>query len=143
MIEMLALDHGALVTVDSADRAQFFRVVAPNDSELSRLAQVTGASAELLSAACDPDERPRVEVEDDARLLVLRVPCDLPESSTPVKTVAFGVIVTGNTSPRSVLGIRMSGHRSRATVPVSIRPVRHRHSSFISACGWPGSTSAN
>ncbi len=93
MIEMLCLDHGVLLTVDSGDRAQFFRVVAPNDSELLKLSQLTGASVELLSAACDPDERPRFEAEDDARLLVLRVPCDLQESSTPVKTVAFGVIV--------------------------------------------------
>ncbi|NLF93489.1 MAG: magnesium transporter CorA family protein [Oligosphaeraceae bacterium] len=94
MIEMLALDHGRLISVDSGDRAQFFRVVAPSEPELLNLALLTGTSSELLSAACDPDERPRFEAEDEARLLVLRVPCDLQESSTPVKTVAFGVIVT-------------------------------------------------
>lgn len=94
MIEMLAVDHGAVVTVTSPDRAQFFRAVAPTNAELTQLAQWTGAPAELLTAACDPDERPRVEIEDEARLLVLRVPCDLPESTTPVKTVAFGIIVT-------------------------------------------------
>ncbi len=94
MIEMLTLERGVLVAVDSPDRAQFFRVVAPNDAELARLAQLTGAPVGLLSAACDPDERPRFEVEDNTRLLVLRVPCDLPKSNTPVRTVALGVIVT-------------------------------------------------
>jgi magnesium transporter len=94
MIEMYAVDHGALITVDTAERAHFARVVAPSESEISTLVQLTGAPPELLAAACDPDERPRVEIQDDARLLVLRVPCDLPESSTPVRTVAFGVVTT-------------------------------------------------
>jgi len=96
MIEMLTLERGTLIVVDSTDRAQFYRAIAPNDAELARLAQLTGASAELLSAACDPDERPRFEAEENARLLVLRVPCDLQKSNTPVKTVALGVIVTAN-----------------------------------------------
>ena len=75
--------------------------VKPAPEEIKRISETFDAPAELISAALDPDERSRYEIEGDAILIILRVPVtnrgeelevsvrrDIPYVTLPVGIVA-------------------------------------------------------
>jgi len=86
---------GQLHEVECADACQIIRAIRPTTDEIRQLHDLTGAPVELLSAAVDRDERPRVEVDDSCTLLIVRAaqPAE-PDSDLPYTTVAFGIILT-------------------------------------------------
>jgi magnesium transporter len=94
MTEYLDVRDGRLARLDSPAESPLIRLVAPNLDQMQRISALTGAPVEFLQAACDRDERPRIEHEDDAHLVVLRIPFEEPEADVPVITVAFGLIFT-------------------------------------------------
>jgi len=101
MIEYLQMEAGRLVVCASADQADIIRLIAPEESELRQVADQTSAPIDLLSAACDKDERPRIETEDEFRLIVLRIPHEERDSDLPVITVALGIVTT----PRFIISV--------------------------------------
>ncbi len=94
MIQYMVVKDGKLVFTDTPDQAEIVRLVAPTPDEIKMVSEVTSAPPDLLSAACDKDERPRFEPEDNKHLIVLRVPQEDSSSDIPVITVAFGVVLT-------------------------------------------------
>lgn len=94
MIEYLHMEGGRLVISESPEQAEIIRLISPNESELRAVSDQTSAPIDLLTAACDKDERPRIEIEDDYHLIVLRIPHEEPGSDLPVVTVAMGVVTT-------------------------------------------------
>ena len=94
MIQLFRVVDGRLVSAESLAQSEIIRMVAPDEVELASIHEITGAPIDFLTAATDLDERPRMEIEDDAKLLILRVPHENGESEMPVVTIAFGVILT-------------------------------------------------
>jgi magnesium transporter len=94
MIQLLRIVDGRLISADSIAQSEIVRMVAPDEAELTSIHKITGAPIDFLNAATDLDERPRVEIEDDAKLMILRVPHENGESEMPVVTIAFGIIIT-------------------------------------------------
>ena len=94
MIEYMAVKNGKLLVLPSQEQAEIIRMVAPQDDEIRQVAALTRAPHDYLTAACDRDERPRVETEDEAHLIVLRVPHEPSVADLPVSTVAFGIVLT-------------------------------------------------
>ncbi|MFZ2632665.1 MAG: magnesium transporter CorA family protein [Desulfosalsimonadaceae bacterium] len=96
MIQLLRVVDGRLISAESLSQSEIIRMVAPDEAELASIHEITGAPIDFLTAATDLDERPRMEVEDEAKLLILRVPYEnVGESEEmPVVTIAFGVILT-------------------------------------------------
>ena len=72
MIQYMIVKDGKLVFTDTADQADIVRLVAPAPDEIKMVSELTTAPTDLLSAACDKDERPRFETEDNMHLIVLR-----------------------------------------------------------------------
>jgi len=68
--------------------------VAPTSEEIALLQQRLGIPEDFLHAAMDRDERPRIEVDDACRLLILRIPHQDDTSDTPYVTVALALILT-------------------------------------------------
>jgi magnesium transporter len=94
MIQYFTVENGRLVALQGFEGATVLRLVAPDAGEIERVAAVTAAPPELLTAACDKDERPRFESDDGTHLLVLRVPHEITGSDVPVVTVALGIVAT-------------------------------------------------
>ncbi|MCX6094937.1 MAG: magnesium transporter CorA family protein [Candidatus Bipolaricaulota bacterium] len=94
MLQYTRNENGRLVSTDSFDEAEIVRVVNPTSVELSVLAETACVPMDFLTAATDRDERPRFEVEEDCKLLILRVPHHEAASDTPYVTVALAIILT-------------------------------------------------
>lgn len=96
MIEYFRVENGRLNSVPKPEDAQIVRLVAPDSGELEQVVALTAAPLDLLSAACDKDERPRFESDEGVHLVVLRVPHVDNKSDIPVTTVAFGLVLTAS-----------------------------------------------
>ncbi|HNX76961.1 MAG TPA: magnesium transporter CorA family protein [Candidatus Rifleibacterium sp.] len=96
MIQYFSVKDAKLVSADSPDQASIIRLIAPDVSEISQISQLAQAPDDFLAAACDRDERPRIEKDEGVSLIVLRVPYEEIGSDIPVITVAFGVVLTSS-----------------------------------------------
>lgn len=94
MIQYWKVIDGRLTTVEAPEQAEIVRLFAPDEAEVRAVAELTGAPTDLLMAACDRDERPRFESEEDMHLILVRVPFEEQPSPVAAVTVAFGVIAT-------------------------------------------------
>ncbi len=95
---MLAFYHyadGRLSRTADSTGCQLIQLVRPSPAEVEQIQALTQAPADLLSAATDRDERPRMESEDSCRLLIIRIPHHDPlNSDLPYLTMAFGIVLT-------------------------------------------------
>jgi len=96
MIQYFRIENGRLHSVLAPEDAEIVRLVAPDGDELEKASSLTSAPLDLLSAACDKDERPRFESDEGAHLVVLRVPHVDSSSDIHVTTVAIGVVLTAS-----------------------------------------------
>lgn len=94
MINYMKHSAGQLIDVDNLPEAELVRAVAPVPGELAFLSAELKIPLDLLVAALDRDERPRIEVEESSRLLILRIPHRDPASDTPFVTLAMAIILT-------------------------------------------------
>jgi magnesium transporter len=94
MINYMKHHAGQLLDVENLPEAELVRAVAPVPGELAFLSAELQIPLDFLVAALDRDERPRIEVEDSSRLLILRIPHRDPESDTPFVTLAMAIILT-------------------------------------------------
>lgn len=73
-------------------------LVNPELDDLESLAEREGLPIEFLTAALDPDERARFETEDDATLILLRIPVlnQTENSDIPYLTRPLAIVLKGN-----------------------------------------------
>jgi magnesium transporter len=94
MLSYIRWHEGKLVLADSMDQCQIVRAVSPTAEEVSLLSGRLNVPTDFLTAATDRDERPRVEIEDSCRLIIVRIPHREASSDTPYTTLALAVILT-------------------------------------------------
>ncbi len=94
MITYLKHHAGQLVEASGLPEAELVRAVAPEPGELAFLSAELEIPLDFLVAALDRDERPRIEVEDNCRVVIMRIPHHDPTSDTPYITLAMAVIMT-------------------------------------------------
>lgn len=84
-----------LVTTDCLEDGVWVNVVNPSEHELARLAQLMRVELDVLHAALDEEERPRIAVEDDATLILVDVPVQSSEGGLDVyTTIPLGIVLT-------------------------------------------------
>jgi magnesium transporter len=94
MLAYMKHEAGRIESVNSLEECQIVRAVAPTLEEIALLQEQLGIPADFVHAAMDRDERPRIEVDDACRLLILRIPHHDETSDTPYSTVALALILT-------------------------------------------------
>ena len=94
MLTYCKFENGKLVYVDGLEECQVIQAISPTHVELDALSSNLGIPMDFLTAATDRDERPRFEVEEDCKLLVIRVPHRNVNSEIPYETLAFAIILT-------------------------------------------------
>jgi len=97
MITIYKSTSEGLLTVDDFVAGSWVHVSNPSNQELALLVERFGIPLDFLTDPLDPDERARLETEDGARLIVVRVPhLDSWADEIPVTTLPIGIILVGD-----------------------------------------------
>jgi magnesium transporter len=70
-------------------------VIAPSRKDLAILENEFGVPKSFLNDIEDTEERPRIEYEDDWRMIIIRVPIKLKEEGDFFGTVPLGILTSG------------------------------------------------
>lgn len=96
MIRAHVTREGRLLTTDNiAERNSWVHLVAPTDQEVARVSQTLDIPEDFVRAALDAEEQPRVEVDGQRVLVLLR--CPVLRGNDPFtrfETLPLAVIVT-------------------------------------------------
>jgi len=72
-------------------------LINPTKEELEYISNKTKVTKENLMSSLDEDERSRFDLDDNERLIIIRVPYEIKsESSLELKTIPIGIIITEN-----------------------------------------------
>jgi magnesium transporter len=95
MITIFKSKMGGLATVDDVVPNSWIHVVNPQNGEIARLRDEFGVPESFVAAALDPDEKARIDHEEDILLIILLVPYVYADTSdVPYDTVPLGIILT-------------------------------------------------
>jgi magnesium transporter len=96
LIQVYKLVSGKTTKIDYIEKECWINIVNPSKDDLPLLAQHFAIPVDFLTASLDIDETARVEVEDNATLIIIKVPYfDVDNPDTPYYTLPIGVILTG------------------------------------------------
>jgi len=99
MVQIYERQEKELVSVAAATREKFWvNLISPTHTELQQVAEQYDLPLDLLTAALDPDERPRIEAEDGCLLILLRIPitASKEDENVPYITRPLGILFTQN-----------------------------------------------
>ena len=95
MVKYYTIDEkNFLIPLNSFENSKIIRLIDPSQEELEKIAKLANVEIDLLSAACDKEERPRIESDDNNHLIILHIPYEDKTTEIPVITVAFGIVIT-------------------------------------------------
>lgn len=99
MLNIYRVQDAELVPIEGeAPGNCWINLAGPTHNELQRLEKEFNIPIELLTAALDPDERPRVEFDEGCMLILTRVPFinDNDDDQIPYLTRPLGVVLARN-----------------------------------------------
>jgi len=79
--------------IESYEPHCWINVTAPSPDEIAKLCREYEIPTEVISDILDPDERSRVEKEDDWLLAIVRIPIHDREDEVPYGTIPLGIIL--------------------------------------------------
>jgi len=94
MIRYLVSNNGFYETKEYSDDV-WVNVITPTREELDILENEFGVPSSFLNDIEDVEERPRIEYEDDWRMIIFRVPIKRKEESDFFGTVPMGILTSG------------------------------------------------
>ena len=94
MIKYYKIDKNHILPTYSTENAKIINLIAPSYKELEKISKLTNVPIDFLSAACDKEERPRIESDDDNHLIIIHIPYEEKKTDIPVITIAFAIILT-------------------------------------------------
>ncbi len=98
MIEVFKNLGNEVVQVESCEPGTWVNVVAPTSDEVNYLIDTLGVERDLLLAALDYEESPRIELEEDQSLLIIGCSYLLEEEDTLLyDTIPVGIIILKDT----------------------------------------------
>ena len=93
MIRIFKTSEQGLETIDEIVKGCWIHVVDPTTDEIARLRELN-IPDEFITYPLDIDERPRIEKENGATLIVLRIPIALGHAAdVPFVTVPLGIVM--------------------------------------------------
>ena len=98
MITAYKTMDGALSSVDISEPNNWINLVNPSKQDLETVAEKTGALLEFLEAPLDPEERSRIDTEDEQTLIIINVPIEVDEgeNQTSYDTIPLGLLIIEN-----------------------------------------------
>ena len=97
MLTIYNWQGGGLKEVAEATDACWINLADPSTEDITRVQEITHVPREFLTDPLDKDERPRLEIEEGATLLIIHVPYHEPhENLIPFHTLPLGIVLTKN-----------------------------------------------
>lgn len=98
MIKTFLSTGDELKTIDNlAERGVWISLTSPSPAEIEMVCAKTGVSLDLVRAALDEEERPRIEVEEDQLLILINIPTsEGTNGRLYFDTIPLGIIVAEN-----------------------------------------------
>jgi len=94
MIQFLICNKGFQETNAYTDDV-WVHVIKPDRQEITILENDFGVPASFMNDIQDSDERPRIETEDNWRMIIIRVPIKLEKENGSFGTVPLGILTSG------------------------------------------------
>lgn len=84
-----------LKSIDNIEIGCWINIVAPSDEELILISKKTGVPLDLLRAPLDDEETSRIDIEEDAILVIVDIPfTEMEDNSLTYDTYPLGIIHT-------------------------------------------------
>ena len=84
---------GGYEELTKIEKGCWINVVQPTSDEIQKLSSVFHIPADIINDILDPDERSRVEFDDEWTLVILRVPIKDENNGVPFQTIPIGVFM--------------------------------------------------
>ena len=85
---------GGYVEIKEPQKDCWINTINPTQDEIVKLTQDFGLPSDIINDVLDPDERPRIEFEDNWTLVILRIPVEAKTNGVPFITIPLGVFMT-------------------------------------------------
>lgn len=89
---------GGYVELTQAEKGCWINVVNPDPHEIAVLHDEYHIPEDVLQDILDVDERPRLEIDDQWSLIILRIPVQSHNNGIPFHTVPLGIFITENST---------------------------------------------
>ena len=94
MIQIFDYHNGDLLEIEKANEYSWINLTMPTHQELIKVHEEMDIPIELLTAALDPEERPRFETDEGVMLLIIRIPImNDDDSGIPYITRPLGILI--------------------------------------------------
>ncbi|HBM15059.1 MAG TPA: magnesium transporter [Lentisphaeria bacterium] len=98
MINIYKKADDSLQEISSIEKDCWINAIQPNFVELNEISKVLDIPEEFLTDPLDIDERPRIEIEDEHILIILRIPFyDKEHPQNPYSTIPLGIVLSEET----------------------------------------------
>jgi magnesium transporter len=95
MISYFVTKENRLIAIPAFERNCWVSVVAPDDNEIKTLLETFPIAEDYINYPLDIDEKSRIEKDDDAFFVLMRVPHFIGwKEEIPFTTIPIGVIIT-------------------------------------------------
>ncbi len=85
---------GGYEELTKIEKGCWINVVQPSSDEIQKLSSVFHIPTDVINDILDPDERSRVEFEDDWTLVIMRVPIKDENNGVPFQTIPIGIFLS-------------------------------------------------
>ena len=90
-------EENKIIKLESIERNSWINLIAPTAEEIKEVVEATGFDEELMIKLLDEEEFPRVEVGDNATLIVMDVPyIEDKRQKNKYNTIPVGILVGNN-----------------------------------------------
>ncbi len=84
---------GGYTEINEIEKNCWINVTAPTQSEIQRIINEFKLPDDIVEDILDPDERSRVEFEDDWTVVIMRIPIRTQNNGIPFQTIPLGVFL--------------------------------------------------
>lgn len=85
---------GGYFELPKAVKNSWINVTNPTPDEIEYIRSEFSVPEDIFNDILDPDERPRLEIDDDFQLVILRVPIANMNNGLPFQTIPLGIFIT-------------------------------------------------
>lgn len=85
---------GAHTEIETIEDGCWINVSQPSTEEVKRLSEDFQIPEDIILDILDPDERSRVEFDDDWLLVIMRIPIESKNNGVPFYTIPLGIFMT-------------------------------------------------
>jgi len=84
---------GDYTEISKCENNCWVNVIEPSEKEIQKLSTDFNIPTDIIKDILDPDERPRIETDDNWKLIIIRIPVESQNKSVPFYTIPLGVFI--------------------------------------------------